>query len=129
MKMRAIAILPILVLSLTFAAAGYAQHTHLSQAAPAKESSANPMQECQKHHAEGSAALDQAEASLLKLKGTSLSDETRAAIDSAEQQIATAKHHLSMCPMANGKMMESGGMSANQPSEKMKCMSKVSKSE
>ena len=128
MKMLAVAILTALVLSLTLAAAGYAQHNHLSQAAPATDSSANPMQECQKHHTEGVAALDEAEASLAKLKGTSLSAETRAAIDSAEQQIATAKHHFSMCPMTE-QMMESGGMSASQPPEKMKCMSKASKSE
>ena len=127
MKMKVVAVLTVLVIALS--ATSYAQHKHTPAPASATDAAVNPMQDCQKHHAEGVAALDEAEASLSKLKEESLSVEARAAIDSAKQQITAAKHHLSMCPMSEGQMMGSGGMNPNLSPEKMKCMSKSSKSE
>ena len=131
MKRCAALIIAIVILLALSSSLALAQHQH--SATPPQNTSSevqpDPMQECQKHHAEATAALDQAVAKLGEAKR--LSDgQMRAAIESAEQQIGEAKHHLSMCPMAKGGSMDHSGTGVSQQQgHKMKCMSKDSQPE
>ena len=108
-----------------------AQHQH--SAAPAQTKApdvqSDPMQQCQQHHAEGVDALDRAAKSLAQTKQLSDADQIRAAIDTAQQQIAEAKHHLSMCPMAQDGSNHTGTDHSQHQGHKMKCMSKDSQAE
>lgn len=127
MKCRFTVILSLLVLVVLGTSAALAQHNHsaASAQASAPETQADPMQECQKHRAEVAAALDQAATSLARAKQLTEPEQVRAAIASAENQVAAAKHHLSMCPMAKDGSADHSRMDQSQhPQHKMDCMSK-----
>ena len=103
----------------------FAQHNHSATAAQTSApvtQSEDLIQQCHKHHMEGVAALDQAAANLAQAKQLFDPDDIRGAIDSAQKQIAEAKHHFGMCPM-----VQDGDVDHSQ--HKMKCMSKDSQSE
>lgn len=104
----------------------FAQHDHSAASAQANahEGQADPMQECQKHHAESAAALDEAATTLSRAEQLTDPEQVKAAIESAQKSIAEAKHHLGMCPMVQGEMTTKGAMDHTQ--HKMKCMSKDS---
>jgi hypothetical protein len=122
----------VLVLVVSGASSAFAQHNHSATSAQtsAPESQGDPMQECQKHHAEGAAALGQAATDLARAKQLTDADQMRAAIALAEKQIAQAKHHLSMCPMIQGGSTDLSAVDHSQHQQhKMKCMPKDSQPE
>ena len=100
-----------------------AQHDHSSTQAQNQDSGSTNVQECQKHFSEASAALDEAEASISKAKESSTPEDAKAALSLAETQIASAKHHLSMCPMASGHTDHGSMDQTEHEQHKMKCMS------
>ena len=113
------------------ASAALAQHDHSADSAQAStpEGQVDSMQECQKHHLEGAAALDQAATTLARAKQLTDADQLKAAIESAERSIAEAEHHLSMCPMAQGAATDHSATHHSQHQQhNMKCMSKDSQS-
>lgn len=130
MNRRSLLVAVVLVMSLSVSTA-FAQHTHSGSSAQAStpEIKDDPMQECQRHHAEGAAALDQAGATLARARQLTDADQMQAAIELSQKQIAEAKHHLSMCPMAQAGSMDHSAMDDSQHQQhKMKCMSKDSQS-
>lgn len=132
MNRRLALILVVLLLAVSGASVAFAQHDHSSAPAQASppEGQDDPMEECQKHHAEGAAALDQAATTLARAEQSTDPDQVKAAIDSAKKSIAEAKHHLSMCPMAQGGTADHSATDQSQHLQhKMKCMSKGSKSQ
>lgn len=125
-------ILVVLILVVGGASAALAQHDHSADSAQAStpEGQVDSMQECQKHHTEGAAAIDRAATNLARAKQLTDPEQIRAAIDSAENEIAEAKHHLSMCVMAQDGNTDHSTMDHPQHQQhKMKCMSKDSRPE
>ena len=131
MNKRLVLIVVVLVLTVSSASTALAQHNHSADSAQAStpEGQVDPMQECQKHHLEGAAALDQATTTLARAKQLTDADQLKAAIESAEKSIAEAKHHLSRCPMAQGAATDHSATDLSQHQQhKMKCTSKDSQS-
>ena len=121
-------ILAVSFLIMVGASTALAQHNH-SGASPQAAPQAEPVQECQKHHSESLAALDEAAASLANAKQATDPAQMRVAIDSADKQIAAAKHHLNMCPMVqDGTADRKADSPEQQRGRKMKCMSNDSQS-
>lgn len=118
MKHLSILVLAFLSLGSSIALAQY-QHSAMPAQASTSAVQANPMQECHKSHAEGLTALDRAAASLAQTQKLSDAGEIKATIESAQQQIAEAKHLLSTCPMRD----MSGTAQSQHQQNTMKCMS------
>lgn len=119
----------------------YAQHQHdamsdQGQAAAAgkqtdnAEANTDPMQECQKHHADGTAALAQAETTLEQARSMTDPAQMKSAIETAQEQIGQAKHHFGMCPMNRSTGENHDHISGtHRGHEGMKCMDRDSQSE
>jgi hypothetical protein len=99
------------------AGAAMAQHDHsaMTDQPQGKPGSEEMMKGCQRHGSETMAALDKLDKTIAEGRETKDPTKMRAALDTAQKQLAEARHHMSMCPM-----MKDGGM------EHMKGMSGVS---
>ncbi len=76
----------------------------------AKPNSEDMMKACHKHGAESMAALDKLEKTIAAGRESNDPAKMKAALDTAQKQLAEAKHHMSMCPMMSGGNMQHGGM-------------------
>jgi hypothetical protein len=115
MKSRTNVFWGVLVLMVTSASLLFAQHNHSGS----QELGPEKMQECQMHHSEISALVDQASQTLAEGREQSNPEAMRAALDKVQVQLGEIKRHMSMCPMAKaGTTQESGGHT-----NRRKCMS------
>ncbi len=92
-----------------------AQHDHSAMTDPSPSTPTSPtsrdmMKSCQKHGSETMAALDKLEMTIARGRESKDPATMRAALDAAHEQLAEAKHHMSMCPMMSGGNMQQGDM-------------------
>ena len=112
MKRTGNAIAVVLLVMFIGVALAVAQHNHaaMSQAPAGQGSGEEMMKSCQKHGSETMAALDQLEKTIAAGRESNDPAKMKAALDEAQKQVATAKHHVGMCPMMSGGKMQHGGM-------------------
>lgn len=95
--------------------AAVAQHDHSAmteqpQITPTSPTSRDMMKSCQKHGSETMAALDKLENTIAAGRESKDPAKMKAALDTAHEQLAEAKHHMSMCPMMSGGNTQQGDM-------------------
>jgi hypothetical protein len=92
--------------------AAVAQHDHgaMTDQSQNKPNSEDMMKACHKHGSEASAALDKLEKTIAAGRESNDPARMRAALDTAQKQLAEARHHVSMCPMMSSGNMQHGSM-------------------
>jgi hypothetical protein len=116
-------ILTVLLALVLGAGVAVAQQDHMAM--PDQSGKPNPedmMKACHKHSAESMAALDKLEKTIATGRESNDPAKMKAALDTAQKQLAEAKHHMSMCPMMSGNMQH-GGMEHMNHMDHMKGMS------
>jgi hypothetical protein len=85
-------------------------HSSMTDQPQSTSSSDDMMKGCHKHGSESMAALDKLGKTIATGRESNDPAKMKAALDTAQTQLAEAKHHMNMCPMMNGGKMQSGGM-------------------
>jgi hypothetical protein len=106
------AVLTVLLALILGAGAAVAQHDHAAITDPSqsKPDSTDMMNACHKHSSEAMAALDKLEKTIAEGRESNDPAKMKAALDTAQKQLAEAKHHMNMCPMMSSGHMQDGGM-------------------
>jgi sugar diacid utilization regulator len=106
------AFLTVLLAFVLSAGVAVAQQDHMAMPdqSQGKPNSEEMMKACHRHGAESMAALDQLEKTIAAGRESNDPAKMKAALETAQKQLAEAKHHMSMCPMMGGGQMQDGGM-------------------
>ncbi len=85
-------------------------HAAMTDQSQTKPGSEDMMKGCQMHRSGTMAALDKLEKTIAAGRKSKDPAKMKAALDTAQKQLAEAKHQMSMCPTMSGGNMHDGGM-------------------